>query len=70
MYAVPYCTLTELTAKLVANGDTDAAPPAISSGVYFGLGPNGPASTTAVDKFVFNTYTFDFEPNGVFLHTS
>ena len=28
----------------------------------------GRQATTAVDKFVFNTYTFDFEPNGVFLH--
>ena len=52
------------------NDDDDPAPPAISSGVYFGLGSGLPAATTAVDKFVFNTYTFDFEPNGVFLHTS
>ena len=63
------CTLTQLTANLVGSADGDPAPPAISSGVYFGLGSGLPAATTAVDKFVFNTYTFDFEPNGVFLHT-
>jgi hypothetical protein len=64
------CTLPQLTANLVGNSDGDPAAPAISSGVYFGLGSGLPAATTAVDKFVFNTYTFDFEPNGVFLHTS
>ena len=64
------CTLTELTASLVDHVDNDPAPPAISTGVYFGLGASRVGSTTAVDKFVFNTYTFDFEPNGVFLHTS
>ena len=56
--------------RLVGHVDTDPAPPAISTGVYFGLGAGSPAATTAVDQFVFNTYTFDFEPNGVFLHTS
>ena len=63
------CTLTQLTANLVGSADGDPAPPAISSGVYFGLGSGLPGATTAVDKFVFNTYTFDFEPNGVVLHT-
>ena len=64
------CTLTQLTANLVGHNDGDGAPPAISTGVYFGVGSGLPPATTAVDKFVFNTYTFDFEPNGVFLHTS
>src|SRR4029079_11852722 len=65
------CTLTQLTANLVGHNDGDGAPPAISHGLYCGVGSGlRSPSTTAVAKFVFNTYTFDFEPNGVFLHTS
>ena len=59
-----------MISRLNANPDPDPEPPAISSGVYFGLGSGHRATTTAVDKFVFNNFTFDFEPNGVFLTTS
>ena len=56
---------------MVASDDNDPEPPAISSGVYFGLGSGVVApTTTKVDEFVFNNFTFDFEPNGVFLTTS
>ena len=62
------CTLGALTTALDGNVDTDAAAPAISTGVYFALGSGVAAPTeTAVDKFVFNNFVFNFEPNGVFL---
>ena len=65
------CTLAALTTALDNHGDTDDADPAISTGVYFALGSGVTAPTeTAVDKFVFNTFTFDFEPTGVFMTTS
>ena len=64
------CTLTEVKDRLNANADPDTAQPAISSGVYFALGSGIAATTGAVDKFVFNNFTFDFEPSGVFLTTS
>jgi len=64
------CTLPELVANLDASNDGDPAAPAISSGVYFGLGSGVAApTTTAVDDFVFNNFVFDFEPGGVFLTT-
>ncbi len=52
--------------ELDTSDDLDAAPPAISTGVYFGLGAGGQGDT-AVDEFVFNDFQFDFEPMGVFL---
>ncbi len=61
------CTLTEVTTRLVDHADADPAAPAISSGVYFGLGSGLPATEAAVDEFVFNGSVFDFEPSGVFL---
>ena len=62
------CTLAALTAALTGHVDTDPAAPAISSGVYFGLGSSiADPTETAVDEFVFNDFVFDFEPNGVFL---
>jgi hypothetical protein len=62
------CTLAALTTALDGHADTDNAAPAISTGVYFGLGSGIAAPTeTAVDKFVFNNFVFDFEPNGVFM---
>ncbi len=63
------CTLTEVRDRLDASGDPDTAPPAISTGVYFSLGSGIAATTGAVDKFVFNSFVFDFEPSGVFLTT-
>ncbi len=68
--AVGLCTLTEVKDRLNASADPDTAQPAISTSVYFGLGSGIAASTGAVDKFVFNNFTFDFEPSGVFLTTS
>jgi hypothetical protein len=62
------CTLAALNAALDGHVDTDTAAPAISTGVYFALGSGVVDPTeTAVDKFVFNSFVFDFEPNGVFL---
>jgi hypothetical protein len=63
------CTYAAVLTALAANND-GSGDAAISSGVYFGLGkiPGAPA-TTAVDKFVFNSFTFDFEPTGVFMTT-
>ena len=53
-----------------ASPDADVEPPAISLGLYFALGIRGHCDDhAAVDKFVFNNFTFDFEPNGVFLTT-
>jgi hypothetical protein len=65
------CTLGALTTALDGHVDTDTADPAISTGVYFALGSGVPAPTErAVDKFVFNTFTFNFESTGVFMTTS
>ena len=45
-----------MLAELNDSGDTDTAPPAISTGIYFGLGSGVTAPTeTAVDGFVLNT---------------
>ena len=60
------CTFAEVLDALEASGDTDTLPPAISTGIYFGLGASDPAET-AVDAFVLNGYVFDFEPMGVFV---
>ena len=49
------------------HADTDTAPPAISTGIYFGLGAGPDPAETAVDRFVLNGYVFDFEPMGVFV---
>jgi hypothetical protein len=64
------CTFTEVLTAL-DEADDDPAAPAISTGVYFGLGqvPSAPA-VTAVDAFVFNGFQFDFEPMGVFLRVA
>ncbi len=65
------CTLAALTTALDNHADTDTADPAISTGVYFALGSGVTAPTeTAVDKFVFNNFTFNFEVTGVFMTTS
>ncbi len=62
------CTYTEVVSALDASADADAAVPAISTGVYFGLGSGVTAPTeTAVDAFVVNNFQFDFEPMGAFL---
>jgi len=62
------CTFAEVLSALNASGDVDTAPPAISTGVYFGLGSGVATPTeTAVDAFMFNNFRFDFEPTGVFL---
>ena len=50
-----------------ASTDTDTAPPAIATGIYFGSGAEPTAAETAVDEFVLNGYVFDFEPMGVFV---
>jgi hypothetical protein len=63
---VTYCTFAEVLAALEDSPDTDTAPPAISTGIYFGLGQDTPAET-AVDGFQLNGYMFDFEPMGVFV---
>ncbi len=62
------CTFDEVLTALEASTDDDPAPPAVSTGVYFGLGSGVAAPTeTAVDAFVLNGFLFDFEPVGVFL---
>jgi hypothetical protein len=62
------CTFNEIRLALVNSDDDDLAPPAISSGIYFGLGTGVTTPTeTAVDDFVFNDFEFDFEPMGVFV---
>ena len=48
---------------LDANDDRTPQPPAISTGIYFGLGAEH-TTETAVDGFVLNSYVFDFEPMG------
>ena len=61
------CTYTEVVSALGA-ADADAGVPAISTGVYFGLGSGVAAPTeTAVDAFVVNNFQIDFEPMGAFL---
>ena len=65
---ITQCTLPDLVTLLVDHDDLDAAPPAISTGIYFGLGTQVSAPTeTAVDAFVLNGNLFDFEPTGVFM---
>jgi hypothetical protein len=66
------CTFNFIRDTLVNSTDGDTEPPAISSGIYFALGSGiATPTTTNVDKFVFNNnFTFDFEPDGVFLTTS
>jgi hypothetical protein len=64
---VTSCTFAEVVDALDASPDADTAPPAISSGIYFGLGNQAGAAETAVDEFVFNGLVFDFEPTGVFM---
>lgn len=62
------CTFTEVLSALDTNGDPDNGTPAISTGVYFGLGTGVASPTeTAVDAFVVNNFQFDFEPMGAFL---
>jgi hypothetical protein len=62
------CTYSEVMSALDTSSDGDNAAPAISTGVYFGLGKGVTAPTeTAVDNFVFNNFRFDFEPDGVFM---
>jgi hypothetical protein len=62
------CTLEGVVTGLDASTDLDDAQPAISTGVYFGLG-SGVAQPTesAVDELVLNGFVFDFEPTGVYL---
>ena len=65
---VTACTFAEVLDALEASGDPDTAAPAISTGIYFGLGAEPSAPTeAAVDRFVLNNYLFDFEPMGVFV---
>ena len=62
------CTFATIRDELISNVDDDVQPPAISSGVYFGLGAGTPTPTEiAVDAFIFNGFEFDFESTGVFL---
>jgi hypothetical protein len=65
---VTQCTFAQVLAALQTHADPDTAPPAISTGIYFGLGaePVAPIEA-AVDRFVLNSYVFDFEPMGVFV---
>jgi hypothetical protein len=61
------CTFDGILDALALDPD-DPAPPAISTGIYFGLGSGVTAPTeTAVDAFRLNGSLFDFEPSGVFM---
>lgn len=62
------CTLAAVVTALVDSTDLDEAPPAVSTGIYFGLGTGVAVPTeSAVDELILNGFVFDFEPTGVYL---
>jgi hypothetical protein len=61
-----FCSFSDLVNRLQTHTDLDEEAPRVTTGLYFGLGADDPNSA-AVDNFQFGGFTFDFEPNGVFI---